>query len=170
MKSWHALLVGIFLIILVWIWQSPLSGSARDDADLAPDFALQTMDGKTFRLSSSNGKIRFINFWGTWCPPCLKEIPDFIEIQNQYAETVQFVGVSVDPGFDVVRPFFEEWDIGINYPIVMTNAELEKAYGYPSIYPTTFVVDSDGYIIDRFIGAIPKNRLEPYIQSLTANL
>src|SRR5690554_3519895 len=93
----------------------PPIAQAQDNGE-APDFTLQTMDGEALTLSDLRGKVVVLNFWATWCPPCRYKIPYFIKFQEEFADDVVFVGVSLDQnGWDAVRPFAEE--LGINYPL-----------------------------------------------------
>lgn len=115
------------------------------DDNLAPDFALEAMDGATIRLSDFQGQIVILNFWATWCPPCRYEIPSFITLQEEYADDVTFIGVSLDErGWDAVRPFAEE--LGINYPIVLDDGRVSSEYGGADVLPTTFLIDREGRI------------------------
>src|SRR5947209_738940 len=67
------------------------------DTKPAPDFELKGIDGKTYKLSEFRGKVVVLNFWATWCPPCRKELPEYAEIQKEYADQgVQFIGIAVD--------------------------------------------------------------------------
>jgi len=77
---------------------------------MAPDFALQDLAGNTVRLSDSAGEIRIVDFWATWCPPCLEEIPMYKEIHQDYASRgVRILGVALDDeGAALVRPFAAE--------------------------------------------------------------
>jgi thiol-disulfide isomerase/thioredoxin len=73
------------------------TGEASMKGQLAPDFALQSLDGKTVHLSDFRGKAVLLNFWATWCQPCKIEMPWFAELQNHYAsEGLQVVGIAMD--------------------------------------------------------------------------
>src|SRR5438067_1498785 len=89
------------------------------DTKPAPDFELKGIDGKTYKLSEFRGKVVVLNFWATWCPPCRKEIPEYAEIQKEWAaQGVQFIGIAVDEeGLDKVRPWLEKHTVG--YPTLI---------------------------------------------------
>ena len=82
-----------------------------------PDFNLADVSGNQHNISEWQGKIRIINFWATWCPPCLKEIPEFIALQKQYADKgLQFIGIAIDDQ-EAVAEFLATNKI--NYPILI---------------------------------------------------
>ena len=136
----------------------------------APDFTLEQMNGETFQLSEHRGDIVVVNFWATWCPPCRKEIPGFITLQNKLGEKgVTFVGVSLDEkGFDVVRPYAEK--MGINYPLVVGGDSLTRKYGGVRALPTTFVVGPAGTIQYARPGFLPETVLRKQLQPLLARV
>lgn len=139
-----------------------------DNRDLkeAPDFTLEMMNGEMFTLSDHEGKIIVLNIWATWCPPCRKEIPDFIEIQkNMREEGVLFVGVALDQeGWKVVRPFAKKY--GINYPIVVDNGTVRRKYGPFRGIPTTFIINREGKVAYVSLGMTPKSVLKPVLNKL----
>lgn len=131
----------------------------------APDFALERLNGKTFRLSDQRGTVVAINFWATWCPPCRKEMPEFIELQDKMEGEVLFVGVSLDKeGPEKVRTFTEA--IGVNYPIVIDDGTVTKKYGPIAGIPTTFLVDREGQVRVQAMGRLTKEDLRPVLKAL----
>lgn len=119
----------------------------------AADFALpRSGDGKTLRLSDYKGKVRIVNFWATWCPPCRAEIPHFIEMYDELkGKGVEIIGISMDrEGDKVVAPFVK--DNKMNYPVVIGNDEVASAYGGIRGIPTTFIVDREGRIVKKYVG------------------
>lgn len=134
----------------------------------APDFVLETLGGETFRLSEQEGRVVVVNFWATWCPPCREEIPDFIQLQEEFgAEDVVFVGVSLDDaGPDRVRAFAE--DFGVNYPIVIDDGSASAAYGPIASLPTTFLIGPDGTVQGYAPGMVTREMIEPPIANLVA--
>ena len=104
----------------------------------------------------------------TWCPPCVKEIPHFVELHEQYKDKgVEILGISLDhAGVSVVKAFVEKFQI--KYPIMMTDGKIDKAFGgIPSI-PTTFLIDSSGNIIRKYVGYNSKAVFETDIKKLLA--
>ncbi len=135
----------------------------------APGFTLTDIEGKEVSLSDFKGKVVFLNFWATWCPPCRREIPAFIELVDQYKDDgFIVVGVAVDPrefqGVDKVKPFAEQ--MGINYPVLYDSKGVSQIYGGISSIPTTFVINRDGKVVDRIVGSRPKDVFEGIIKGL----
>ncbi len=105
-----------------------------------------------------------LDFWATWCPPCKKEIPDFIELQKQYgSQGVQIVGIALDQP-DKVSEFVQQ--NGVNYPILLGNDAITAKYGGIDGIPTTFVIDKQGKIVNRFEGFRPRSTFEAEIKRL----
>jgi len=135
-------------------------------AKSAPSFTLQDLNGKQVSLSDFKGKVVILDFWATWCPPCVKEIPHFITLYEQYKDQgFAIVGISVDRGgISLVKSFVRKYQV--NYPVLMTDGQVDKAYGgIPSI-PTTFVIDSAGNIRQKYVGYRDKAIFEADIKAL----
>lgn len=118
----------------------------------APDFSLPLLDGGELRLSSYRGKVVLLDFWATWCVPCRAETPHFVELQRQYGDHgLQIIGVSMDDSPDPVHAFYQHFHI--NYPIVMGTADVGSAYGGVLGLPIAFLIDRDGRIYSKHMGA-----------------
>ncbi len=119
--------------------------------DAAPDFQLTGLDGKPLSLESARGKVVLLNFWATWCGPCRAEIPDLIALQERYAGKLQIIGLMVDEDdAGVVKQLVAR--TGINYPVAMTSPETRIRYGGITALPTSFVLDTQGRVVQKHEG------------------
>jgi thiol-disulfide isomerase/thioredoxin len=130
----------------------------------APDFTLQSLDGKSMRLSDLHGKAVLLNFWATWCSPCKIEMPWFIELQKKYgAQGLQILGVAMDDSSkEDIAKFAKE--MGVNYPVLLGKEEVGEAYGGVPALPETFFIGRDGKIVDKIIGLKGKAEIEDSIK------
>jgi thiol-disulfide isomerase/thioredoxin len=130
----------------------------------APDFTLETLDGKSVSLSSLRGKAVVVNFWATWCGPCKIETPWLVEMQNQYgAQGLQIVGVAMDDsGKDEIARFAK--NMGMNYPVALGKEAVGDAYGGVSYLPESFFVGRDGKIVDKIMGLEGRSEIEDAIK------
>ncbi len=118
---------------------------------LAGEFTVKTLDGRTFRLSEHRGKVVFINFWATWCPPCREEMPAMERLfERTQKDGLVMLAVSVDADPKVITPFLEEqrftFAIGLD-----PKMDLANAYGVRAL-PATFIVDPRGYLAALALG------------------
>lgn len=152
------------LVLIVGLGFFFFSSEAR--SEIAPAWSLDDLQGKPVKLSDFKGKIVVLNFWATWCPPCVAEIPDFIEIEKEYrGKGVAVVGVSIDSlQPSEVAVFVKK--AGINYPIVMSTDEVTTKYGADDGVPITLIIRPDGTIADKHLGIVTKDYLEGHIQKL----
>ena len=114
----------------------------------APAFRLTDTEGKQRSSHEWDGKVRVINFWATWCPPCRKETPMFVELQEKYgASGLQFIGIAIDDA-DKVQDFMDTY--GINYPMLIGEDDaiaVAKQYGNQfGALPYTVIIDRSGQI------------------------
>jgi peroxiredoxin len=135
-------------------------------AQQAPNFKLKTHDGKVIELAKLKGKVVVVNFWATWCGPCRKEIPGFMEVYKQYKDKgLEIVGVSLDQeGWDVVKPYIER--AKMNYPVVVGDGNLATAYGGIDAIPATFIIDKKGNLARKHVGYMPREDFENLIKGL----
>ena len=145
-------------------------GATRADLEdkVAPDFTLQSIDGKTIRLSDFRRKAVLLNFWATYCAPCRIEMPWFVELQNRYAaEGLQVVGVAMD---DASPNDIEKFanDLGVNYPILVGEETVGNAFGGVQFLPSTFYIGRDGKVVDKVFGLNRRNEIEEDIKRALA--
>lgn len=131
-----------------------ISNVVKGGKNAVPNFEF-TKDGKKMNFKDfSKGKVVFINFWGTWCPPCRREIPDIIKI-NEELKNKKFmvVGMASERVADPVAKVAEYASTnGLNYPNFIVTKELVEAFGGLDAVPTTFIVDGSGNIVEKIVG------------------
>jgi len=133
-------------------------------SSVAPDFTLESLDGKSLRLSDLRGKAVLLNFWATWCGPCKIEMPWFVDFQKQYgSQGLQIVGVAMDDASKADIAKFAK-DMGVNYPILIGKESVGDQYGGVPALPESFVISRDGKIMDKIIGLRGKAEIEDSIK------
>jgi cytochrome c biogenesis protein CcmG/thiol:disulfide interchange protein DsbE len=132
----------------------------------APDFSLKDLKGNDVSLSACKGKVIFLNFWATWCPPCRQEIPGFVEAYREYKEKgMAIIGISLDEtGPASILKFAESFKI--NYPLVMATAKIFMDYRPGNLIPATIIIDKKGKIRKRHVGYMDKATLKSYFLKL----
>ena len=145
-----------------------IRSSSAEPADKAADFRFTDQHGEEHRFSDWDGKVRIVNFWATWCPPCVHEIPMLVSVQESFrAQGVQFIGVAVDDPDDA---FAMAKELGMNYPTMADSRrtiDLLHAYGNrAAALPFTAFVDSEGSIRDRHTGALTLEQTREKIRAL----
>ena len=135
------------------------------NAPVVPTLTLSDLDGRALSTDEWRGKVTIVNFWATWCPPCRAEIPDFVNLQEKYSDSLRIIGVSLDEGPEEdVRRFMAEH--GVNYPVVMITDGLGASFPGVFALPTSFVLDRDGRIVKRHVGLINVAIYEQEVRAL----
>jgi thiol-disulfide isomerase/thioredoxin len=177
------LISGLVLLAVGGLWAGVRAthaptAPAADDAAIAPPppaervtlrffrnpapvaaVSMRTIEGTAISSSDWRGKVTIVNFWATWCGPCRAEIPDLVALQKKYGAYLRIVGISQDEApAEIVKRFAAEHQM--NYPVVMSTPELERAF--PGIYalPTSYLLDREGRIVQKHVGLLTPMRTE----------
>jgi thiol-disulfide isomerase/thioredoxin len=135
------------------------------DPSPAPPFLLNDLSGNAISTAGYHGKVVLINFWATWCPPCREEIPEMIALASKYKDNLQIIGVSMDDDPpEQVLAFARAKNM--NYPIVMGSDQLSEEYGGVDALPTTFVLDTNGRVVQKHMGVYPEEVYDGEIRAL----
>ncbi len=173
-RTWNivALVVGLFLLIGAgWAMWGMSHGSVNYGSgrplvgQQAPDFRLSLLDGKTTSLSSLRGKVAVVNFWATWCPSCVDEMPDLQTVWEAYSgQNVTFLGVAYQDSETTVRSALVQY--GTTYPVGLDAGDrIAEQYGITGI-PETFIVAPDGRVAYVHIGPITTDVLSAQLDAL----
>jgi cytochrome c biogenesis protein CcmG/thiol:disulfide interchange protein DsbE len=151
---------------------APMPRDATANAGLvlkpAPDFSRSDLAGTAIRLKNYRGKVVLLNFWATWCGPCLAEIPRFSGWQRQYGpEGLQILGVSMDDDSPPVKRAVRKYKI--TYPVLMGDQYLGELYGGVFGLPLSYIIDPSGHIIGRYQGEADLTQMEFRIRQLLPN-
>ncbi|MEQ6377390.1 TlpA disulfide reductase family protein [Bacillaceae bacterium S4-13-56] len=129
--------------------------------EVAPDFTLQTLDGKTVALSELRGKKVFVNFWATWCPPCKEEMPEMQSFYEKYKDEVVILAINyttTESGKEKVSSFIQEY--GYTFSVLL-DPEDEATKPYRAVaLPTTYFIGTDGKIqLERHVGPLTEEMM-----------
>jgi peroxiredoxin len=124
---------------------------APEQDSLAPDFLLERLDGSEVRLSDYRGQPVVLNFWATWCAPCRKEIPQFVDAYQRFrGDGLVVIGVNLQEGKSIARGYVE--DYGMQFPVAIdVDGEVGDAYRLLGL-PVTYFIDRDGVVRGIFTG------------------
>jgi cytochrome c biogenesis protein CcmG/thiol:disulfide interchange protein DsbE len=156
-----AIVVAIMFLVPRFVKPRHRTGlAAVAQGQVAPDFQLKDIDGKTVKLSDYRGKAVILNFWATWCPPCKTEIPWFVDLQDKYrGQGLEVLGVALDDSSEKdIADFAKE--MKMNYPVLIGKEETSDLYGGVEALPTTFYIDRSGKILQSVPGLIDRKEIE----------
>ncbi len=157
-KMWRtALALFIVAVLAAPVWSA---GKA------APDFTLKdVLQGNDYTLSQFKGKVVLINFFTFFCGPCRDEMPDLEKI-NQEMKGKGFETLGIALSSDPTQIRFLVKQLGLNYPVLLGDEKVSKAYGNVEVVPTTFIIDKQGNIAHKVLGTRKKEEFVKMIQAL----
>jgi len=143
-------LIAVLAVALVWVVSGTLQPRVVKAGDHAPDFKITTDDGRTVTRSNFGGKVLVLNFWASWCAPCVSEAPSLEAFERQMGpQGVVVLGVSIDTNEKRYRQFLERFHI--TFPTARDpEANLSASYG-TFLIPETYVIDSTGQVREKII-------------------
>lgn len=128
----------------------------------AADFKVTDTNGKVHTLSGYKGKWVLVNYWATWCPPCLEEIPDLIALHGDKKNNLVVIGVAMD--YRNVKQVTDFADgLLVDYPIVLGTPAIVRQIGPVQGLPTTYLYNPDGKMVAQQVGLITRAAVENYI-------
>src|SRR5437773_2085497 len=140
----------------VSVWLSSSANSTADKPILSgplPDFELENVAGGVTKAADLKGKVLVVDFWATWCGPCIAEIPKFNKMTNEFkGRDVQIIGITVESPKEDIKPKVKE--TGMNYTVLVGNDAVQEGFGGLIGFPTTFVVTKDWKIYKKYMGAL----------------
>jgi len=172
---WLGVLVGALILLVLAvngvISVGFLAGGAADGTETvgkvnqpAGEFELQALDGGTVRLSDLRGKVVVVNFWATWCGPCIREMPMFDDFSRAFPNDLVILGVNVQESESKVKDFIQS--VGIGYPILLDlTGKVGKQYQVMAL-PDTLFIDKEGILRFHHIGILSETQLAGYLAQL----
>ncbi len=141
----------LLLFIVFTAGCDQLAAPQAEVGKLAPTFTLSDLNGKRFDLKSLRGKVVFINFWATWCPPCIEELPSMEMLNNSIPESsFQMLTILYNDKAEIAEAFAKKQ--GYTFPILVDpNTTVGKTYGITGV-PETYIIDPEGILREKFLG------------------
>ncbi|HEV2499558.1 MAG TPA: TlpA disulfide reductase family protein [Terriglobia bacterium] len=140
----------------------------------APKVSFQNLDGQTVSLSHYRGKVVLLNFWGTWCGVCMSEIPELIQLQQEYGDKgFTVLGVAMGDSKAAVASFIAKRQfnldgqkVAMNYPVVLGNQQEASKFGCCVGYPDSYIISRDGKLVQKVMGSIDAKSVSQALQKL----
>ncbi|KYD20209.1 thiol-disulfide oxidoreductase ResA [Caldibacillus debilis] len=161
----RSVILALLALAVAYTLYANLNGD-RDlvrEGDPAPDFVLKDLNGNSYRLSDYRGKGVFLNFWGTYCKPCKKEMPYIDRAYRKYKDRgVEVIAVNVGETDMTIQNFVDKY--GLSFPVVVDReGEVQDAYDIFPL-PATFLIDADGKIVKYYEGELTEDLVEQFME------
>ena len=164
MSSKRLIIYGIVALCLLGLY---IAGRRAKPKTTALDFTVTDINGRKLSLSDYKGKVILLDFWATWCTPCRAEIPHFVEMQQKLGpQGFQVIGISMDDEAKPVREFSRDYKI--NYPVALGDDKLAQSFGGVLGLPVNFIIDRDGRIVGKYLGATETSVFDKAVGDLLA--
>lgn len=153
------IIIFCLIILAIWIFFSLISSNSTISK---PDFHLTDTKSKIHTHKSTDGKYLIVNFWATWCPPCLREIPYLVDFYAKNSHQVEILGMNYEGADEKLINEFSH-SLKINYPIILSSGKNQpqfENFGKIKNLPTTHIFNKDGKLIISKIGEIDTNFLK----------
>jgi peroxiredoxin len=162
--------IGVLLVAMAWVIVNTMRERIVDVGDTAPSFTVTTQNGTKVSLDQFGGKVLLLNFWATWCAPCVQEVPSLNQLQKQLGNSgLVVLGVSVDRSENAHTTFLKRFNIV--FPTSRDPQEdISASYGTYR-FPESYLIDKNGKVLQKYIGPPEKGWTDPEIvNSLKAYL
>ena len=172
MSSKRLIIYGIVALCLLGLYVAGRRTAQKPKptapGNAAPEFTVTDIDGKKLALSDYKGKVVLLDFWATWCTPCRAEIPHFVEMQQKYGpQGFQVVGISMDDDAEPVKEFYRQFNM--NYPVAVGDDKLAQSFGGVLGLPVNFIIDREGRIHAKYLGATDVSVIDKAVSDLLAS-
>jgi len=159
--------IGVLVVLLVAVFARSVDDHVVKDGDRAPDFSIRTDSGRTVSRGNFGGKVLILNFWATWCVPCVTEMPSLDQLQARFAsQGLVVLGVSIDKDQDAYRQFLRK--VPVSFQTARDGEQkINSQYGTSKV-PESYIIDRSGRVIKKIVGSETWNddRVMSYVQSL----
>jgi len=172
MSSKRLIIYGIVALCLLGLYVAGRRTAQKPkptaSGNASPEFTVTDIDGKKRSLSDYRGKVVLLDFWATWCTPCRAEIPHFVEMQQKYGpQGFQVVGISMDDDAKPVKEFYRQFNM--NYPVAVGDDKLAQSFGGVLGLPVNFIIDREGRIHAKYLGATDVSVIDKAVSDLLAS-
>ena len=164
------IVIGVLLVTLAWVIVNTMRERIVDVGDSAPAFTVTTESGARVSLEQFSGKVLLLNFWATWCAPCVQEVPSLNQLQKQLGNSgLVVLGVSVDRSENAYKAFLKRFNIAFA-TTRDPQEDISASYGTYR-FPESYLIDKNGKVLQKYIGPPEKGWTDPAIvNSLRAYL
>ena len=153
------------VVFLIGVLNGTTTGWGEANFQKAPSFSLLSPKDESVRLEDFSGKVVYLDFWGSWCPPCIEETPHLVSLYNTYqAKGLVVIGVSLGDSKRALLQFIQEKSV--TYPVALGNDKIIQDYRGVIFLPTAFLIDRKGFIRRKLFGYKEKEEIEQMILPL----